>query len=160
MIDYVNQQPLAEVLTCLGDGHDGIWNLIGQLNPGKKRREILDWYHLIENLYKVGGSLKRLAQAKELLWQGNIDETLKLFQTRGRKQAQKFCAYLQKHSHRIVNYEQLSQQKVCSIGSGAVESAVKQIARRLKISGAQWLAKNVNQMLKLRCAYLNEILSV
>ena len=160
LIDYVNQQPLAEVLTCLGDGHDGIWNLIGQLNPGKKRREILDWYHLIENLYKVGGSLKRLAQAKELLWQGNIDETLKLFQTMGRKQAQNFCAYLQKHRHRIVNYEQLSQQKVCSIGSGAVESAVKQIARRLKISGAQWLAKNVNQMLKLRCAYLNEILSV
>lgn len=91
MIDYVNQQPLAEVLTCLGDGHDGIWNLIGQLNPGKKRREILDWYHLIENLYKVGGSLKRLAQAKELLWQGNIDETLKLFQTMGRKQAQKLA---------------------------------------------------------------------
>ncbi|HEY9885612.1 MAG TPA: ISKra4 family transposase, partial [Thermosynechococcaceae cyanobacterium] len=37
---------------------------------------------------------------------------------------------------------------------------IKQIDRRLKISGAQWLAKNVNQMLKLRCAYLNEILSV
>lgn len=160
LIDYVNQQPLAEVLTCLGDGHDGIWNLIGQLNPGKKRREILDWYHLIENLYKVGGSLKRLAQAKELLWRGNIDKTLKLFQTMLRKQAQNFCAYLQKHRHRIVNYEQLSQGKVCSIGSGAVESTVKQIARRLKISGAQWLAKNVNQMLKLRCAYLNEILSV
>ncbi|MEP0878948.1 hypothetical protein NDA00_24410 [Funiculus sociatus GB2-M2] len=51
----------------------------------------------------MGGSLKRLAQAKGLLWQGNIDETLKLFQTMGRKQAQNFCAYLQKHRHRIVN---------------------------------------------------------
>ncbi len=52
---------------------------------------------------------------------------------------------------RIVNEEQLSTQKVCSIGSGAVESAVKQIDRRLKISGVLWLMKNVNQMRSLRC---------
>jgi len=43
----------------------------------------------------------------------------------------------------------------CSIGSGTVESAVKQIDRRLKISGPQWKPKNVNQILQLRCAYLN-----
>ena len=56
-----------------------------------------------------------------------------------------------KHRLRIVNEEQLSTQKVCSIGSGAVESAVKQIDRRLKISVALWLMKNVNQMRSLRC---------
>ena len=59
-----------------------------------------------------------------------------------------------------VNYQWLSRENVCSIGSRAVESAVKQIGRRLKISGAQWLSENVNQMLKLRCAYLNALLSV
>jgi hypothetical protein len=52
---------------------------------------------------------------------------------------------------RIVNEEQLSTQKVCSIGSRAVESAVKQIDRRLKISGLLWLMKNVNQRRSLRC---------
>jgi hypothetical protein len=52
---------------------------------------------------------------------------------------------------RIVNEEQLSTQKVCSIGAGAVESAVTQIDRRLKISGLLWLMKNVNQMRSLRC---------
>ena len=52
---------------------------MSQLNPGKSRREILDWYHLIENLYKVGGSLKRLAKAKEFLWQGLVEPTLDLF---------------------------------------------------------------------------------
>jgi hypothetical protein len=51
---------------------------------------------------------------------------------------------------RIVNEEQLSTQKVCFGGSGAVESAVKQIDRRLKISGLLWLMKNVNQMRSLR----------
>jgi len=29
--------------------------------------EILDWYHLKENLYKVGGSLKRLTQAEVVM---------------------------------------------------------------------------------------------
>jgi len=39
--------------------------------PNGERREILDWYHLMENLHKVGGSLKRLRQAETLLWQAS-----------------------------------------------------------------------------------------
>jgi hypothetical protein len=27
VIDWVNSQPLAATLTCIGDGHDGIWNI-------------------------------------------------------------------------------------------------------------------------------------
>ena len=38
------------------------------------RREILDWFHLIENLHKVGGSLNRLSAAKTLLWRGRVEE--------------------------------------------------------------------------------------
>ena len=159
LIDYVNRQPLNSLLTCLGDGQDGIWNIIGKLNPDGNRREILDWFHLLENLHKVGGSNKRLALGKKLLWQGRVDETIKLFELCRRRQAENFCNYLKKHRHRIVNYELLSTQKICSIGSGAVESSVKQIDRRLKISGAQWRAENINQMLKLRCAYLNDLIS-
>lgn len=30
LIDWVNAQPLASPLTCIGDGHDGIWNLVSQ----------------------------------------------------------------------------------------------------------------------------------
>ncbi|MEG4445381.1 hypothetical protein QUB47_25470 [Microcoleus sp. AT9_B5] len=41
------------------------------------------------------------------------------------------------------------------IGSGAVESLIKQIGARIKIVGAQWNEKNVPQILRLRCAYLN-----
>ena len=42
-----------------------------------------------------------------------------------------------------------------SIGSGAVESTVKQIAARIKIAGAQWKSDNIPQVLRQRCAYLN-----
>ncbi|AFZ55655.1 hypothetical protein Anacy_0040 [Anabaena cylindrica PCC 7122] len=51
-------------------------------------------------------------------------------------------------------------EQICSIGSGSVESAVKQIDRRTKISGAQWEQENVPQVLAHRSAYLNGLLSV
>lgn len=160
LIDWINAQPLALPLTCLGDGHDGVWNIMGQFASGSHRREILDWYHLNENLHKVGGSIKRLHQAQALLWIGQVDETLALFTGMKRKQAQNFCQYLEKHRHRIVNYAYYQAEDICSIGSGAVESAIKQIDRRLQISGAQWNAENVPQVLAHRTAYLNGLFSL
>ncbi|MBG1240223.1 ISKra4 family transposase, partial [Nostoc sp. NZL] len=49
---------------------------------------------------------------------------------------------------------------LCSIGSGAVESAIKQIGARIKISGAQWNVDSVNHILSIRCAYLNGLLTI
>jgi len=155
LIDWVNDQSLAQPVTCLADGHDGVWNIVSQIATAAQRREILDWYHLVENLHKVGGSIKRLNQAETLLWRGQVDQTIALFQACTRKQAKNFCEYLDKHRHRIVNYDYFQAEGLCSIGSGAVESAIKQIDRRVQISGAQWKAENVPQVLAHRCAYLN-----
>jgi hypothetical protein len=94
------------------------------------------------------------------LWKGDVDATITLFEDCKRKQAKNFCVYLRKHHHRIVNYEYYQSEQICSIGSGAVESAVKQIDRRTKISGAQWKQKNVPQVLAHRCAYLNDLLTL
>ncbi len=58
------------------------------------------------------------------------------------KLALNFCVYLEKHRHRIVNYQYYQAKQICSIGSGAIESTVKQIDRRTKISGAQWKVEN------------------
>lgn len=160
VIDWVNHQPLASTLTCIGDGHDGIWNIIDQLAPDVQRREVLDWFHLIENLHKVGGSQKRLKQAQTLLWKGQVEATIALFADCKGKQAQNFCRYLDKHCDRIINYQYHQAEQICSIGSGSVESAVKQVDRRTKISGAQWKRENVPQVLAHRCAYLNGLLSV
>lgn len=158
LVQWVNNQNFDQILNCVGDGHPGIWNLMNQFNPQGKNRQILDWFHLVENLYKVGGSLKRIAQGKQLLWQGKVDETLSLFSTFKKRSAYNFCTYLQNHRYRIVNYEYFFNQNICAIASGAVESTVKQIDRRLKISGAQWKIENVPQVLKHRCAYLNNSL--
>lgn len=42
-----------------------------------------------------------------------------------------------------------------TIGSGEIESGIKQIAARVKLTGAQWNEENVPQVLNHRCAYLN-----
>ncbi|ASC69466.1 hypothetical protein XM38_003930 [Halomicronema hongdechloris C2206] len=54
-----------------------------------------------------------------------------------------------------LNYDYYQREQICSIGSGAVESGIKQIGRRIKISGAQWSEDNVPQVLAHRCTYLN-----
>ncbi|MEG5164503.1 hypothetical protein QUB37_29475 [Microcoleus sp. AT3-A2] len=54
IIDWANQQPLANPVTCLGDGHDGVWNIFKEISCEQNRREILDWYHLNENLHLCG----------------------------------------------------------------------------------------------------------
>lgn len=103
-----------------------------------------------ENLYKVGGSLKRLKLAENLLWIGEVDATIALFVDLAKKQAKNFCAYLNKHRSRIINYGYYQAEQICSIGSGSVESAIKQIGLRLKLSGAQWNPANVPSILQLR----------
>jgi hypothetical protein len=45
LVDWVNRQPLSETITCLGDGHPGVWNLIANISTPEQRRSILDWYH-------------------------------------------------------------------------------------------------------------------
>jgi hypothetical protein len=169
--DWVNAQPLDYPLVCLGDGHPGIWKLFEDIATSDQRFEIkeggrrnlppahfrLDWYHLKENLFKIGGSLKRVLQAEALLWHGNIKAVLDLFNSSQLKQAQNFCAYLKGHASRIVNYAYCQSMTLTPIpiGSGSVESSVKQIDQRLQLTGAQWNPENVNPMLALRCNYLS-----
>jgi hypothetical protein len=158
LLAWTNRQPLARVVTCLGDGHDGVWNLITQIGDSFQRREVLDWYHLIENLNKVGGSNKLLRRVEGYLWQGEIDLALAEFKGSQRKVVVNFQKYVQKHRERMPDYGLYQDLGIC-IGSGSVESKIKQIGARIKITGAQWNAQNVSQILKLRCAYLNKAIA-
>lgn len=154
LVEWVNQQPLASPLVCLGDGHDGIWNLFAQVGPDVERCEILDWYHLMENLGKVGGSQQRLNAVEAKLWEGDVDGAVRCFDDWQHERVERFIAYLGKHRHRIVNYSYYHVEGI-SIGSGEIESTIKQMGRRMKISGAQWRKDNVQQVLSQRSAYLN-----
>lgn len=154
LVEWVNGQALASPLTCLGDGHHGVWNLFAAVASHSQRQEILDWFHLVENLHKVGGSQQQLATVEALLWKGKVDVAIEQFKDWQPEGVDTFIAYLNKHRHRIVNYSYWQAEGI-SIGSGAIESTVKQIGARIKLSGAQWKAENVPQVLLHRCAYLN-----
>lgn len=159
LIDWINSQKLLNPLFCLGDGHPGIWRLYEAVGETSQRQEILDWYHLKENLYKVGGSFKRLKEGEKLLWAGKVEQTLELFRELDKREAINFCKYLETHKTRIINYDYYHTEIISSVGSGTIESAIKQIGTRVKISGSQWQIENVPKILSLRCAYLNGMLS-
>lgn len=154
LLEWVNQHPFATPLICLGDGHDGIWNLFRAIATESQRQEILDWFHLKENLHKVGGSEQRLATVEALLWKGEVETAIEQFTNWQHERVDTFIAYLNKHRQRIVNYAYFQAEGI-SIGSGTIESTVKQIGARIKLSGAQWKSENVSQVLLHRCAYLN-----
>ncbi len=130
----------------------GIGNILGKIS---NRVEILDWYHLMENLEKVGGSQQRLDRVKELLWKGQVKEALRKFEDWEHERVDRLKGYVEKHQHRIVNYGYYQAEKI-PIGSGQVESTVGRGAR-VKLSGAQWKEENVPQVLRHRCACLNGV---
>lgn len=154
LVAWLKTQLMASLVVCLGDGHPGIWNLFAQIGDQQNRLEILDWYHLMENLEKVGGSAARLSRVRCHLWRGEVEQALAEFDDWQHPRVDNFRVYLKRHCHRLVNYDYYQCEGI-SIGSGAVESTVKQFSGRLKLPGAQWKRENVPQVLKHRSAYLN-----
>jgi hypothetical protein len=94
-----------------------------------------------------------------VLWEGQISTAKQQLDELATDSAQRFRGYLERHTGRIPNYRYY-QMEGLPIGSGPVESLVKQIDARLQLAGAQWHPQSLPQVLKLRCAYLNEQLDV
>jgi len=154
LVTDANALKLASTVDCLGDGHDGVWSVYHPVGTQQQRRELLDWFHLVENLHKIPGSNNRLLEAQALLWRGEVDATIALFTACKSDEARRFRGYLQRHRERIPHYAYYQAEGI-PIGSGDVESLVKQISARVKLSGASWEASHVPQVLAHRCAYLN-----
>ena len=151
---WVKTLPLALMVYLLGDGHRGLWSLFAQMELPGLTDEILDWYHLQENLYKVDAPEAVIDTLSAYLWEGQLQAVLAQLVELDNDSAKRFSAYLSTHAGRIPN-DRYYQMEGLPIGSGPVESWVKQIDARLQITGAQWNEETLPRMLKLRCAYLN-----
>ena len=75
-LDWVNAQPRQAQFTCLGDGHDGVWNIVSGIGTPEQRIEVLDWYHLMENANKVQGTPAQLDPIRALLWRGETQKAI------------------------------------------------------------------------------------
>jgi len=154
-------------VALLGDGAGWIWN--AQVKAFPQGRQILDYYHCAEHVWKVAdhlygeGSLEAhewaeatlvrlcLAEIKETI--GDL-ETLNPRNAQAREEVQKLIGYLKNNAHRINYLENL--ESGYAIGSGAIESANKFISHtRMKRSGAWWIVPGGNGMLRVRCAIYN-----
>jgi hypothetical protein len=157
LVETLGTRAMAEVVVCLGDGHNGIWNLHEAIVPKLHQRfEILDWCHLKENLYHLSSQEVDREGVESDLWKGNVQAALSKLAVCDSEAAEQFQNYLLKHQHRIPNYDYYSAEDLCSVGSGAVESLVKEIDQRLQIVGSRWKPTHVPKVLAQRCAYLNE----
>ena len=154
--NWSTAQPLEAEFIVLGDGHDGVWTIARTFGGEQvqKRIEVLDWFHLMENLYKVQMLDSERRALRHHLWQGEVEQVWPILKGMRTYQADCFRRYVEKHRHRLPNYGAYQREGLC-IGSGEVESLVKQIGERVKITGARWKPENAPQILRLRTAYLN-----
>lgn len=147
----------------IGDGAKWLWNICDELFPDAV--QILDYYHLSENVYDYAEYLYPDNEIKKKKWaesalkeieNGNINELIdKLDVPDNQDDDQNITnlkGYLKNNRHRI-NYAKYKKEGYC-IGSGSVESANKKvIQQRLKQAGMHWSYEGGQSIASLRVKY-------
>ena len=153
-------------LVFLADGARWIWDLVSLHFP--HAIQIVDWFHACEYLTPVAKlaftdkqkQQQWLEQVKTALWNGLLDDVIAacahhVDPKRAEDPAQKAVTYYTNNRHRMdyPTYRANGYQ----IGSGTIESGVKQIAtQRMKVPGARWQLQNARLVAKARAAFLSE----
>lgn len=57
LLQWVNHQPLSRNINCLGDGHDGVWNIIEQISTKHQRREIKELVSQTRKIFRKSGEV-------------------------------------------------------------------------------------------------------
>jgi len=151
----------------IADGSDHIWRLKDELFPDAEG--CLDWFHVVEKLWEIGGMLHRegsdqlrawVTECTALLRAGRAAElTNKLeyskrripnTKAQNRKRVSDIIIHFGEHLENM-RYDELRRDGL-DIGSGAVEGAVRNvIAVRLDGPGMRWGRERSELLLHLRC---------
>ena len=158
----------ATELIMIGDGARWIWDLVDLHFPDAI--QIIDWFHAREYLMPVAKQafnnksqqIQWEAEMRDALWQGQLDTVIATCQSLVHPDlppeddlAQRAVTYYTNNRHRM-NYPRYRAQGY-QIGSGTIESAVKQIAsQRLKVSGARWNVDSARSVAKARATFLSQ----
>ena len=152
----------------MSDGSKWIWDRMGSMLEGlgvdpAKVFYGVDYFHAVEHLALVADNRRGWTQKhrrhwlnkmKALLKMGKvdvvIDELWKLAIGRNAPSIVSEIGYFEGHKERM-RYDIL-QERNLPIGSGTVESAIRQVVNmRLKSTGMFWLEENAEAFLHLRC---------
>jgi hypothetical protein len=139
------------------DGASWIWRVASDLFPCSV--QIVDWYHATQHLAQALAAQypadpARAAQCRQalqsLLFQGHLEPVIAALKP---IDAGKHHGYFQQHKRRM-QYQEFWEMGY-PIGSGAVESGVKQFKHRLTGAGMRWSRPAAERMLTLRAAALS-----
>lgn len=150
---------LRSRLVFVTDGAPWIRNWISETYP--KATQILDFYHAVEHLGKLGEHIKSEPQkdwvkryADQLLKEGGISvirslRTMPMKDPEAVKSKNQVINYFESNAYRM-NYPKYDK-KGYYIGSGAIESAHRTVVqKRLKLAGQRWSLEGAQHVLNLR----------
>jgi hypothetical protein len=150
--------PTARERAVIGDGAAWVWSVAEDVSPDG--RQIVDWFHAVQHLAQAalslypdeGDSKKRnrwLKTYKDHLYMGRVYKIIAVLHQRNRPD---LALYFETHQRRMQYLE--FREEGFPIGSGTVESGVKQFKQRLTGTGMRWKADHADRMLIIRAAVL------
>jgi hypothetical protein len=149
--------PHADDSSVTADGAEWIWNLTADLFPDSV--QIVDWYHACQHLAQAAAALQPDNPDQAQHWYTHAQATL--YQAGAWAIAAQLEAanlpdqarYFRTHQRRM-HYQEFHEQGY-PIGSGTVESGIKQFKARLSGPGMRWSRPAARQMLVIRAAVLD-----
>jgi hypothetical protein len=150
--------PTAKDRAVVGDGASWVWSVAEDVCPDGW--QIVDWFHAVQHLVDAATALypdetalpqrKRwLTIHKDHLYMGRIHQIIAALHRHGHAE---LAGYFENHQRRMQYLE--FREEGFPIGSGTVESGVKQFKHRLTGAGMHWNRANAQRMLVIRAAVL------
>jgi hypothetical protein len=158
--------PEAVDSLVVGDGAPWIWNLASEHFSAS--RQMVDWYHAKQHLYTVANALwgedtaeahAWVKQKETPLYQGHARELADEFRERlkthrrNAKMLRREAGYFE-NNHRRMQYLE-TREDGFPIGSGMIESGIKQFRARLVGPGMRWKRASAERILSLRAVVLS-----
>jgi hypothetical protein len=153
-----HQLPTTDQVVVVADGAEWIWNLSQDLFP--ESHEIVDWYHACQHLAEAAQTLHPASPEQCQHWYRHRQHNLFLGQLAPiiaplqQAHQPEVARYFQTHRHRM-RYHEFRENRF-PIGSGMVESGIKQFKTRLTGAGMRWSRPAVERMLIIRAAILSD----
>lgn len=159
--------PEAGDRIVVGDAAPWIWNLVGE--HFSSSRQLVDWFHAKEHLSTAGKALygegtpqtqQWVKKMETPLYQGHAAEMatqLRALAKSHRRAAQVLrseAGYFERQQRRMQYLE--TREDGFPIGSGMVESGIKQFHARLTGPGMRWSHEGMDRILPIRAAILSK----
>jgi hypothetical protein len=151
------QVPYAGHVAVTADGAPWIWTLSADLFPCST--QIVDWYHATQHLAGAGQARYPTDIQAAQIWLTQLkaylikDEVWRIIAALREAGLAQHAAYFEEHQYRMLYA--MFRAEGYPIGSGTIESGVKQFKHRLAGPGMRWSRPGAQRMFTIRSAVLN-----